>query len=54
MPFLVTQSQYEEFRDGSGAMIHKYGEKFFVPVITDWKEYDMTYGNRMLCVYKGI
>ena len=46
--FVITQDQYETFRDNINALIHEYREKFSVPVITDSKEYEETYRKRLL------
>ncbi len=45
---MITQDQYETFRDNINALIQEYREKFSVPVITDSKEYEETYRKRLL------
>lgn len=45
---MITQGQYETFRDNIDVLIQEYREKFSIPVITDWKEYESTYRTRML------
>ena len=46
--FVITQSEYETFRDNINALIQEYREKFSVPMITDSKEYEATYRKRLL------
>ena len=45
---MITQSEYETFRDNINALIQEYREKFSVPMITDSKEYEETYRKRLL------
>ena len=45
---MITQSEYETFRDNINALIQEYREKFSVPMITDSKEYEATYRKRLL------
>ena len=45
---MITQDQYETFRDNINALIHEYREKFPVPVIMDSKKYEETYRKRLL------
>ena len=45
---MITQDQYETFRDNINALIQNYREKFSVPVITDSKEYEATYRKKLL------
>ena len=45
---MITQDQYETFRDNINTLIQEYREKFSVPVITDSKEYEETYRKRLL------
>ncbi|MHB1708229.1 MAG: ISNCY-like element ISTvo2 family transposase [Thermoplasmataceae archaeon] len=52
--FVITQDRYEEFRDSIDALIQQYREKFSVPVITDWKEYEKSYRARMLGMSKDL
>lgn len=47
-PFVITQDQYETFRNNINALIQEYREKFTVPVITDSGEYEGTYRKRLL------
>jgi len=46
----ITQRRYEEFRDAIEGLISRYREEFSVPVVTDWKDYEFLYKQRM----KGI
>ena len=52
--FVITQNQYEEFRDSIGTLMQEYREKFSVQVITDWKEYETTYRKRMLGISRDL
>jgi transposase len=45
---VITQDQYETFRDNINALIQEYREKFSVPVITDSRKYEETYRKRLL------
>ncbi len=45
---MITQSEYETFRDNINALIQEYREKFSVPMITDSKEYEANYRKRLL------
>ena len=45
---MITQSEYEAFRDNINTLIQNYREKFSVPVITDSKKYGETYRKRLL------
>ena len=45
---MITQDQYETFRDNINTLIQEYREKFSVPVISDSKEYEETYRKRLL------
>ena len=54
LPFVITQSQYGEFRDGINALMQEYRDKFSVPVITDWKEYEKRYRIRMLGMSRDL
>lgn len=51
---MITQDRYEKFRDSINTLIEEYREKFSVPVITDWKEYETTYRKRMLGMSKDL
>lgn len=44
---MITQSEYEQFRDGIESLISEYNEKISIPVTTDWKEYERKYRDRM-------
>ncbi len=46
----ITQSRYEEFRASIEKLISQYREKFSVLVVTNWKDYEFFYKQRM----KGI
>ena len=45
---MITQDQYETFRNNINALIQEYREKFSVPVITDSRKYEETYRKRLL------
>ena len=45
---MITQDQYETFRDNINTLIQEYREKFSVPVITDSRKYEETYRKRLL------
>ena len=45
---VITQDQYETFRNNINALIQEYREKFSVPVITDSRKYEETYRKRLL------
>ena len=45
---MITQDQYETFRDNINALIQNYREKFSVPVITDSRKYEETYRKKLL------
>ena len=45
---MITQSEYEGFRDNINALIQEYREKFSVPVITDSGKYETAYRKRLL------
>ena len=45
---MITQGQYEAFRDNINTLIQEYREKFSVPVITDSRKYEETYRKRLL------
>ena len=45
---MITQSEYEKFRDQINMLIEKYREKFSLPAITDSKKYEETYRKRLL------
>ena len=45
---MITQSEYETFRDNINALIQEYREKFSVPVITDSRKFKETYRKRLL------
>ena len=45
---MITQSEYEGFRDNINALIQEYREKFSAPVITDSGKYEETYRKRLL------
>ena len=51
---MITQSQYGEFRDGISALMQEYRDKFSVPVITDWKEYEKRYRIRMIGMSRDL
>ena len=44
---MITQDQYEAFRDNINTLIEEYREKFSVPVISDTKKYEETYRKRL-------
>ena len=45
---MITQSEYETFRDNINTLIQEYREKFSMPVITDSGKYEETYRKRLL------
>ena len=45
---MITQSEYEKFRDQINTLIEKYREKFSLPVITDSRKYEEIYRKRIL------
>jgi transposase len=45
---VITQSEYEKFRDQINTLIEKYREKFSLPLITNSKKYEETYRKRIL------
>ena len=45
---MITQDQYETFRNNINALIQEYREKFSAPVITDSGKYEETYRKRLL------
>ena len=45
---MITQSEYEKFRDQINTLIDKYREKFSLPVITDSRKYEEIYRKRIL------
>ena len=45
---MITQDQYETFRNNINTLIQEYREKFSVPVITDSRKYEATYRKRLL------
>ena len=45
---MITQDQYETFRDNINTLIQEYREKFSVTVITDSRKYEETYRKRLL------
>ncbi|MCL4479995.1 MAG: hypothetical protein M1113_00710 [Candidatus Thermoplasmatota archaeon] len=45
---MITQSEYETFRDNINVLKPAITEKFSVPVITDSKEYGATYRKKLL------
>jgi transposase len=44
---VITQDQYEAFRDNINTLIQEYREKFSVPVITDSRKFEETYRKRL-------
>ncbi|MEM3828177.1 MAG: hypothetical protein QXP36_03040 [Conexivisphaerales archaeon] len=52
--FMITQDQYEEFRDSITTLMEEYRNKFSIPVITNWKEYEATHRNRMLGMSRDL
>ena len=45
---MITQDQYETFKDNINTLIQEYRDKFSLPVITDSKKYEETYRKRLL------
>ena len=45
---VITQDQYETFRDNINTLIEEYRDKFSMPVITDSGKYEETYRKRLL------
>ena len=45
---MITQDQYETFRDNIIALIREYRGKFYLSVITDSRKYEATYRKRLL------
>ncbi len=46
----ITQRRYEVFRDSIEGLISRYRKEFSVPVVTNWKDFEFFYKQRM----KGI
>ncbi len=44
---MLRQSDYEEFRDSINSLIEEYREKFSIPHIMGWKEYEKKYRSRL-------
>jgi len=44
---MLRQSDYEEFRDSINSLIEDYREKFSIPHVMDWKEYEKKYRSRL-------
>jgi len=44
---MLRQSDYEEFRDSINSLIEEYREKFSIPHVMDWKEYEKKYRSRL-------
>ena len=51
---MITQDQYETFRDNINTLILEYRDKFSLPVITDSKKYEETYRKRFLGMSKEL
>lgn len=51
---MIRQSQYEKFRDSINSLIEEYREKFSVPHITDWPEYERKYRDRNLGIARDL
>ena len=51
---MITQDQYEEFRDNINTLIQDYRENFSVPVITDSRKYEETYRKRLLGMSRDL
>jgi hypothetical protein len=45
---VITQSEYEKFRDSINTLIEEYREKFSLPVITYSNKYETAYRKRLL------
>ena len=45
--FVITQSEYEAFRDNINTLIEEYRQKFSVPVISDTKKYEEIYRKKL-------
>ena len=43
----ITQRRYEHFRDSIEELISRYREEFSVPVVVDWKDYELLYKQRI-------
>lgn len=44
---MITRRRYEEFRDSIEELISRYREDFSVPVVTNWRDYEFLYRQRM-------
>ncbi len=51
---MIRQSRYEEFRDSINSLIEEYREKFTVPHITNWPEYERKYRERNLGIARDL
>jgi hypothetical protein len=45
---VITESEYETFRNKINELIQEYRGRFSVPVITDSRKYEETYRKRLL------
>ena len=44
---MITQLTYDELKDNIDEPISQYRKNFSVPVVTDWKDYEFLYRERM-------
>ncbi|MGC8563149.1 MAG: ISNCY-like element ISTvo2 family transposase, partial [Thermoplasmata archaeon] len=51
---MITQRKYEQFKESIDSLMEEYRERFSVPVITDWKEYERSYKTRMMNVAREL
>lgn len=51
---MISQSEYEEFRDNINTIIEEYRNKFSLPVITDSRRYEKTYRKRLLGMSRDL
>ena len=50
----ITQLTYDEFKENIDELISQYRKDFFVPVFTDWKEYEYLYRSRLNGTATGL
>ena len=43
----ITQRRYDDFKSSIDDLLSQYREMFSIPVITDWKDYEFFYKERM-------
>jgi hypothetical protein len=51
---VITQNRYETFRDSINKLIQEYRERFLVPMIINWYQYEPTYRKRMLGMFRDL